>query len=146
MCKTTRSWAKSEFRCSRSLRQCVHKHIVWKFQEATSILRVKLWRWFCRPGVKPGSSLSGSTLAAQQIFFSNLQLWQFITLQPFDIHRPTLPLWKDLNLLNIHSINSKDYKDFKDSFCLVKVASFLQCLYVIGVYIFFAMAVHSIPL
>ena len=32
--------------------------------------------------------------------FSNYQLWQLITLQPVDLQRPTVPLWKDLNLLN----------------------------------------------
>ena len=29
-------------------------------------------------------------------FFSNLQLWQLVTMKPFDLQRPTVPLWKDL--------------------------------------------------
>ena len=29
-------------------------------------------------------------------FFPNLQLWQLVTLQPFDLERPKVPLWKDL--------------------------------------------------
>ena len=37
-----------------------------------------------------------------------LQLGQLVTLEPVDLQRPTLPLWKDLNLLNIHSFNSED--------------------------------------
>ena len=31
-------------------------------------------------------------------FFSNLQLWQPVDLLPIDLQRPTVPLWKDLNL------------------------------------------------
>ena len=34
-------------------------------------------------------------------FFSNLQLWKLLTLTPVDLQRPTVPLWKDLNHLNI---------------------------------------------
>ena len=32
-------------------------------------------------------------------FFLDLQLWQLVFLQSFDLQRPTIPLWKDLNLL-----------------------------------------------
>ena len=35
-------------------------------------------------------------------FFSNLILWQLISLHSFDLKRPTVPLLKYLNLLNIH--------------------------------------------
>ena len=40
-------------------------------------------------------------------FFSNIQIWQLITLQPVELQRPTVPLWKDLNLFNIqlHNFN-----------------------------------------
>ena len=32
-------------------------------------------------------------------FFSNLQHWQLVILMPVDLQRPTVPLWKDINLL-----------------------------------------------
>ena len=34
-----------------------------------------------------------------------LQLWQLVTLQSVDLQRPTVPLWKDLNLLNKLKLN-----------------------------------------
>ena len=34
-------------------------------------------------------------------FFSNLHLWQLITLQLFSLHKSTVPLLKDLNLFKI---------------------------------------------
>ena len=36
-------------------------------------------------------------------FFSDLQLWELLLiLQPFDLLRSSVPLWKGLNLLNLH--------------------------------------------
>ena len=38
----------------------------------------------------------------KQIFFSNLQLWQLVTLQPFHIERPKVSLLNDLDpFLNV---------------------------------------------
>ena len=37
-----------------------------------------------------------------------LQLWQLVTLLPVDLQRPTVPLVKDLNPINIHIVNSED--------------------------------------
>ena len=41
-------------------------------------------------------------------FFSNIKLWQLITLQTFNPQRPTIPLWKDLNLFCWHKLCPKD--------------------------------------
>ena len=41
-------------------------------------------------------------------FFSNLEHWQPVILMPVDLQRPTVPLWKDLNLLNKHKLNSEE--------------------------------------
>ena len=58
--------------------------------------------------------MSGSQIRAASVqfdssqaaeFFSNLQLWQLITLQSFNLQSPVVPLWKDLNLLNICTLN-----------------------------------------
>ena len=41
-------------------------------------------------------------------FFSVLQLWKLVILQPFDLQRLTVPLLKDLNLLCWHNLCPKD--------------------------------------
>ena len=57
------------------------------------------------PGLEPGPPARGSTMAEWQNFFSNLQLWQLVTLQSFVLQRPTVSLWKGLSLIkNILSI------------------------------------------
>ena len=38
-------------------------------------------------------------------FFSNLEHWQLVILMPVDLQRPTLPLWKEFNLLDKHNFN-----------------------------------------
>ena len=46
---------------------------------------------------------SNCTSAARVQFLDDriiLQLWQLVILQPVDLQRPRVPLWKDLNLLN----------------------------------------------
>ena len=45
-------------------------------------------------------------------FFSNLEHWQLVILMPIDLQRPTVPLWKDLNLFNKHKLNSEEKKTF----------------------------------
>ena len=37
-----------------------------------------------------------------------LQLWQLVTLQPVSLQSPTVPLWKDLNLLTKQNFNWED--------------------------------------
>ena len=53
-------------------------------------------------------------------FFSNLQHWQFVILMLVDLQRPTVSLWKDLNLLNKHKLNLEGKKDFNTSYALSK--------------------------
>ena len=67
-------------------------------------------------------------------FFSNLQLWQLLTLLPFDPQRFRVPLWKDINLLYCHG------SILKISFALSKWPHNLHSAYVIGILIFIATA------
>ena len=53
-------------------------------------------------GSQTPASLEWSDSGRMAEFFSNLQLWQLITLQPFEPQRPTVPLWKYLNLLKTY--------------------------------------------
>ena len=46
------------------------------------------------------------------------------TLTDCNFAAPTVRLWKDLNLLNIHIVNSEDYQDFLYRFFPVKVTLF----------------------
>ena len=55
------------------------------------------------PGLKP--RLDSGWLAE---LFSNLQLWQLVTLQSFDWQRPTLPFLKGLNLFCWHNVQPRD--------------------------------------
>ena len=48
-------------------------------------------------------------------FFSNLQLWQLVTLMQIDLQRPTAPLWKDLNLLFLASCIPFKFIGMKES-------------------------------
>ena len=86
----------------------------WKLQY------VKLWGWFHCPGLEPGPPARGSTMAEWQNFFSNLQLWQPVTLQSFVLQRLTVSLWKGLSLIkNILSIQ-KVGRIFNIDFALSK--------------------------
>ena len=58
-----------------------------------------------------------------------LQLWQLVTFKPVDPETPTVPLWKDLNLLNKHSFNSEDQQNFQDRFFLLKITPFTYGLF-----------------
>jgi len=40
-----------------------------------------------------------------------------------------MPLWKDLNLLNMNSINSMEWQDFQDEFCSLRVPPFTNGLF-----------------
>ena len=54
------------------------------------------------PGLKPGPQAYGSISLGWNKSLQNLQLPQLITLQPFDLQKPTLSLWKDLkHIVNI---------------------------------------------
>ena len=79
------------------------KEVLWVFvgQKAAKIQAVKVGDLKkilphvqdSNPGC-PGWFESGHRVG----FFSDLQLWQLVFLQPFDLQTPTVPLWKDLNL------------------------------------------------
>ena len=64
-----------------------------------------IWRFEKNSATRPTSN---HTSAAQVRFPDDriiLQLWKRVTLQPVDLQRPTIPLWKELNLLNKHNFN-----------------------------------------
>ena len=52
-------------------------------------------------------------------FFSNLQLWKLVTLQHFDLQRPTVPLWKGLELV-VNILAQETGRILKISFTLLK--------------------------
>ena len=73
------------------------------------------WIWVC----KGGWDLSKEVLRVfvgqlasrlQAVNGSNLQHWQRVILTPVDLQRPSVPLWKDLNLLYILSLYEIDFK------------------------------------
>ena len=68
-------------------------------QGAAKLQSVKLWGLFHHPGLEPGPPVRGLTMAKWQNFFSNLQLWQLVTLQSLVLQRPTVSLWKGLSLI-----------------------------------------------
>ena len=56
-----------------------------------------------------------------RIFFSNNQLWQLVTLHPFDLKRPRVPLIKDVDpVVSIISAYLRDQQHFKIGFALSK--------------------------
>ena len=88
----------------------------------------KVTMGFCRStGCKDKSfltlkmiSLSGSQTQARRQNISNFQLWQLITLQPLNLQRQIIPLWKDLNLFYIQTMSSKLSSIFILSFAFSK--------------------------
>ena len=75
------------------------KEVLWVSvgQRAAVLQAVKVGgqKKFCRsPRFDPASPVQGWSAE----FFFDLQLWQPIKLLPSDLQRPTVPLWKDLNL------------------------------------------------
>ena len=69
--------------------------------------------------------ISGKFHDSYCIFFAfpddGIKVWWTITLQPFDLQRLKIPLWKDLNLLNIYVLSIKmTSKIFKIVFSLSK--------------------------
>ena len=65
---------------------------------------VKLWGCSHRPGIKPGLLACGLTQAKRRIILRPPTL-KFVTLQRFDLQRPRVPVWKDVNVLkNVDSI------------------------------------------
>ena len=100
-------------------------------QRVAKLQSVKLWGLFHRPGLETGPPTHGSTMAEWQNFFSNLQLWQLVTLQSFVLQRPTVSLWKGLSLIkNILSIQ-KVGRIFNIDFALSK-RPHLHWPYVVG--------------
>ena len=67
-------------------------------------------------------------------FFSNLKLWQFVTLQPFDLQTPTVPLWKDLEPV-VNILSAQETRSIlKIGFALSKVP-YLHSAYVVTVWV-----------
>ena len=66
-------------------------------------------------------------------FFLDLQLWQLVFLQSFDLQRPAIPLWKDLNLLYWLRFCPRDQEHFKHRFALSNWPHFNRA-YVLGVF------------
>ena len=77
----------------------IFEHVLFFLAQtlAEKLQSVKLLGLFHCPGLEPGPPWCGSTLAEWQNFFSNLQLWQLLTLQSFVLQRPTVSLWKCLS-------------------------------------------------
>ena len=78
----------------------------WSFQRSNvSLWRLKgcnvtlhqTLRMVPSPEIKPGLSTRSEGRADWLDFFSNLQIWQLVTLQPFNQQRPKVPLWKDFD-------------------------------------------------
>ena len=102
------------------------------------IARCQSWRFKKNLATRPTSN---HTSAARVRFPDDgiiLQFLQLATLQPVDLQRPTVPLWKDLNLFNIYSINKLE---FKDRLCSLNMTLFPQCLCYREVLISFWLAV-----
>ena len=63
------------------------------------------WRFEKNSGMRPTSNHT----SAARVWFPDdriiLQLLQLVILQPADLQRPTIRLWKELNLFNKHSCN-----------------------------------------
>ena len=59
-------------------------------------------------------------------FFSDLQLWQLVALQPFDLQRPTVPVQKDINLIANISSAQETSSILKKGFVLSKWPYFHQ--------------------
>ena len=76
------------------------KEVLWVSvcQRAAKLQAVKVGGWSYRPGIKPRPHSCGARWA-EAGFFSDLQLWHLVVLQPLDIQRLTVPLLKDLNLI-----------------------------------------------
>ena len=58
------------------------------------------WRMILSSGNRTRAAHLWFEVGRKAEFFSNLQLWQLVILTPLDQQRPTVPLWKDLNLFN----------------------------------------------
>ena len=117
------------------------KEVLWVSvgQRAAKSHSVKLWGWSHCQGINPHLHACGSTRVWQQIIFSNLQIRQLITLQPFDRLRPKVPLWKELNafanIISGQETGSILKIGFALSICMFTVYSWSQ-LYIIFNYSF----------
>ena len=65
------------------------------------------WRMILLSGNQTRAARMWFKMGKVAEFFSNLQLWKLVTLQPVDLKRPAVPLWKDLNLPNIQNFNQR---------------------------------------
>ena len=101
-------WCAIEFFCLlRRLRSFQRGTVGLCRSTGIKITSCQCWRFEKNSATRPTSN---HTSAARVRFTDDrimLQLWQLVTLQPVDLQRPTVPLWKDLDLLNIHTINLK---------------------------------------
>ena len=75
------------------------KEVLWVSfgQRGAKLPAVKVGGLKKNLAIRPGAGYSGSRPAAWQNFFSNFQLWQLAALLPFDLQRPTVHLWKDID-------------------------------------------------
>ena len=77
------------------------KEVLWLSvgQKVAKLQPVKFGGWSYDLGLEPGSPAVWFDSGRSAEYFSNLQLWQVVTLQPFGLKRPTVPLLKDLTLV-----------------------------------------------
>ena len=98
------------------------------------------WRFEKNSAIRPTSD---HTRAAWVRFPYNriiLQLWQLVTLQPVDLQRPTVPLWKYLNLLKNTISNQRTSRIFDTVFAHSKWPH-LHMAYLLGVWHSFSVTV-----
>ena len=128
------SWA--ECMLTTRLRSFQRETVISVGQKAAKLRSVKC------PWLKAGLHANGLTPAGQQNFFSSLQLWQLLTLLPFDPQRPKISLWKDLILEPVANIvsNQETGSFLKIVFAISKLPCFHSALSY-GICIFFATAV-----
>ena len=61
---------------------------------------------------KPGSNSISDN-------FIILKVWQTVTLQPFDLQRPTIPPWKDLKLIKSNQSENHIYPPTPKQLCVL---------------------------
>ena len=77
---------------------------------------------------------SNHTSASQVWFLDDkiiLQLWRFVTLQPVDLQRPTVPLWKDIDLV-IKLFSAQGFGSILDVHFVLTKRSYLQRVYLVS--------------
>ena len=112
------------------------KDVLWVSvgQRAAKLQSFKLWGWPSCLRFQPSPHVCCLTLAGWQDFFWNLQLWELVILKPIDIKRPTVPLWKNLELV-IYLISEQE-TDFQ------RDPMYLHRAHLVNGPIFFLLSVH----